>query len=92
MVNVANESQSGFDMRWWVEKLAQVCESEGIVDGPAFVIEDRELPVSSDCDALFCHYLKEVQSDTEFIDDKVDVDVYFSSNCMPRKSALTRAN
>ncbi len=39
---------------------------------------------------MFCHYLVEVQQDTDLVDDQVDMDVYYSLNRTPQKSALTR--
>lgn len=36
ILNVANVTRSGLDVRWWVEKLVAVCEAEGRSVGSAF--------------------------------------------------------
>jgi len=90
VINVASESQSGLDTRWWIEKLVEVCESEGRTVGPAFATPTGDLATPGDYDSVFRKYLTEVQACTDLIDKKVDVDVYFSLNRTPRRSALTR--
>jgi len=40
--------QSGLQTRWWIEKLVNVCGSEGRTDGPAFADADGWLASSPD--------------------------------------------
>jgi hypothetical protein len=40
LITVANETSSRLCPRWWMEKLVEVCEYEGRVDGPAFTTSD----------------------------------------------------
>jgi len=89
--NLANETLSGLQPRWWMEKVIAVAESEGRYTGPVFASKRGILDSSSDYDAVFRKYLLRVQESTDFIDKDVNVDVYFSTNRTPRKSAHTRA-
>ena len=91
IINVANETMSGLQPRWWMEKVIAVAESEGRYAGPVFASKRGTLDSSSDYDAVFRKYLLQVQESTDFIDKDVNVDVYFSTNRTPRKSAHTRA-
>ena len=91
IINVANETMSGLQPRWWMEKLVSVAENEGRYVGPAFATASGKLASSCDYDAVFRMYLKKVQATTDFIPDDVNVDVYYSLSRTPRKSALTRA-
>ena len=90
VINVANESQSGLQPRWWIEKLVEVCESEGRRTGPAFASPDGKLAVPGDYDAVFRQYLTEVQEKSEFIDKTVDVDAWYNLSRTPRKTTITR--
>ena len=89
--NLANETLSGLQPRWWMEKVIDVAASEGRYSGPVFASKTGVLDASSDYDAVFRKYLLRVQECTDFIDKDVNVDIYFSTNRTPRKSALTRA-
>jgi hypothetical protein len=79
LITVANKTSSGLTPRWWLEKLVEVCESEGRIDGPAFAKPDEELAASPDYDAIFRKYLKMVQEETDLILADHDVDVYYST-------------
>ncbi|KAK1734216.1 hypothetical protein QTG54_014983 [Skeletonema marinoi] len=93
MINVANVTTSGLQVRWWVEKLVSVCESEGRFRGPAFAGPDGKLESSLDYDATFREVAKEVQgdTDTEWIPSDLDVDGCLGLSRTPRKTAETRA-
>jgi len=91
IINVASESMTGLQPRWWMEKLVSITESENRFDGPAFATPDGRLAFSCDYDAVFRTYLKRVQALTSFVPDDVNVDIYYSLSRTPRKSALTRA-
>jgi hypothetical protein len=49
---LANESSSGLQTRWWIEKLLEVCEAEGRTSGYAFYDAQGRPPVVSDYNAL----------------------------------------
>jgi len=89
--NLASETLSGLQPRWWMEKIIEVAESEHRYTGPAFAGRNGLLDSSSDYDAAFRKYLLRVQECTDFIDKDVNVDIYYSTNRTPRKSAHTRA-
>lgn len=91
MINVANETTSGLQTRWWMEKLVKICQSEGRVSGPAFADKFGNLASSVDYDAVFRKYLNLVQSSTDLIPEDINVDTHYSLNRTPRKSSLTRA-
>ena len=52
-----NNTMSGLDVRWWVEKLLEVCQEEGRTSGPAFDEPDGSPPNSSEYNAIFRQYL-----------------------------------
>jgi hypothetical protein len=90
LITVSNKTSSGLCPRWWMEKMVEVCESEGRVDGPAFATLGGLLASSPDYDAFFRKYLKIVQEETDLIPREHDVDLYYSTFCTPRKTATTR--
>lgn len=91
MIIAANETISGLKVRWWVEKLVEVCEQERRKEGPVFLDEDDKLGCLLDYDATFREAAKEVQSQTNLIADDLDVSIYLSLSRTPRKSAESRA-
>ena len=90
LITLANETVSGLQPRWWLEKLVLVCEREGIVNGPAFATPDRELALSVDYDSMFQRYLLRVQEETNLISEDQDVESRYSTNRTLRKTAVTR--
>jgi hypothetical protein len=91
IVNVASVTMSGLRPRWWLEKLMEVCRWEGRTEGPAFATPDGQLAVSSEYNAVFRKYLKEVQRTTDYIPADDDVDEWYGTYRTPRKTALNRA-
>eukprot|EP00984_Skeletonema_dohrnii_P009297 scaffold3548_cov79-Skeletonema_dohrnii-CCMP3373.AAC.4 len=91
MMNVANVTTSGLKVRWWVEKLVEVCKNEGRKTGPAFADARGRLGSSLDYDATFREAAREVQEVTDFISDDLDVNVFLSLSRTPRKSAESRS-
>lgn len=91
MMNVANVTTSGLEVRWWVEKLVDVCKKEGRTSGPAFVDSRGRIASSLDYDATFREVAIEVQSQTNLIPDDLDVNVYLSLSRTPRKTAESRS-
>ncbi len=90
LITVANKTTSGLCPRWWIEKLTEVCQSEGRFDGTAFASADGLLASSTDYAAMFRKYLNIVQDETNLI--PVDHNVYalYSTFCMPRKTVTKR--
>ena len=60
---LANTSQSGLETRWWVEKLIEVCESEGRTTGYAFADQLGQELEAAELNALVRHYLQEMRGD-----------------------------
>jgi hypothetical protein len=90
LIIVASETISGLRPRWWLEKLVDMCESEGRYSGPAFASADGQLASSLDYNALFRKYLARIQDETSLIPGDLDVDSRFSTFRSLRKSAVTR--
>ena len=90
LIIIASETISGLRPCRWLEKLVDVCESEGRSFGPAFASADGRLASSFDYDALFQKYLARVQNETSLIPGDLDVDLQFSTFRTLRKSAVTR--
>ena len=67
LITLANETVSGLQPRWWIEKVVLVCEQEGRVDVPAFATPDGELALSIDHDSMFQRYLLRGQEETNLV-------------------------
>jgi hypothetical protein len=89
LITIANETVSGLQPCWWIEKLVSVCEQEGRVKGPAFATPDGELALSVDYDSMFQRYLLRVQEETSFIPEDKEVETHYSTNRTLRKTAVT---
>ena len=90
LITLANETVSGLQPRWWIEKLVLVCEQEGRVDEPAFATPDGELALSIDHDSMFQRYLLRGQEETNLVPEDQDVESRCSTNRTMRKTAVTR--
>ena len=90
LITLANETVSGLQPCWWIEKLVLVCEQEGRVNGPAFATPDGELALSVDYDSMFRRYLLHVQEETNLVPEDQDVEYCYSTNRTLRKTAVTR--
>jgi hypothetical protein len=90
LITVANETSSGLRPHWWLERLVEVCELEGKVDGPAFASADGTLASSTDYGAMFRKYLGIVQEETDLIPGNHDVNALYSTFCTPRTTATMR--
>ena len=88
---VANTTTSGIEVRWWIEKLIDVCRSEGRRSGPAFATPDGRLASAAEYNALLHKYLEEIQSQTTMIEDKIVVREAFGISRTFRKTAEARA-
>jgi hypothetical protein len=91
IICLANTTRSGIQLRWWIEKLLSIASSEGRDAGPAFASKAGDLASSTDYDAVFRDYLKQVQNETNLIQDDHDIDIHYGISRTPRKSAETRA-
>lgn len=43
-MDLPNVTSSGLEVRWWIEKLLEVCESEGRTSGYAFWRDNKTPP------------------------------------------------
>ena len=77
-INVVDESMSGLQMMWWVEKLVSIADQEGRSWGPAFANANGRLAVGSKFDTVFRKYLKQVQDKTSWISGDVNIDNFLS--------------
>lgn len=91
IINVASETMSGLQPRWWVDKLVEVADMEGRIAGPVFATPGGKLAVSADYDATFRTYLHKVKAETNHIPFEMDVDAMFGISRTPRKTAASRA-
>ena len=91
VINLANETMSGLQPRWWLEKLVEIADFEGRVGGPAFASPTGDLLRSADVDATFRAYLHRVQQTKGSIPKSDDVDTMFGISRTPRRSATSRA-
>lgn len=88
---LANESLSGLQVRWWVEKLILVAEMEGRKRGYGFNNADGSQASSDEYNAAVRHYLKEVQTyHPNIFSPDEDISRYGISRSY-RKAADTRA-
>jgi hypothetical protein len=88
---LANESQSGLAIRWWVEAVIALCESEGRKKGFVFDESEDSPPDTAEYNALFRQYLQRLQDfHPDLFSPKEDVTRYGISRTL-RKSAVTRA-
>ena len=90
IINLANESISGLQPRWWLEKLIEIADLEGRAAGPAFATPEGNLLRSADVDATFRSYLHRVQR-AGLIPKTDDVDTMFGISRTPRRTATSRA-
>ncbi|KAL7549158.1 hypothetical protein ACHAWF_014052, partial [Thalassiosira exigua] len=90
IINVANETQSGLRPRFYVEKLLDVCKSEGRTSGPAFADPSGRLARSLEYDVGFRGYMAKVQQETQLIPKDWDVWEVYGINRTMRKTAQTR--
>ena len=77
IVNVANETMSGLEPRWWLEKLIEVTEAEGRVAGSAFADPLGDLADPGDYDVTFRKYLLKFQETSTLILKDSDVSTMF---------------
>ncbi len=90
LISVANKTTSGLCPRWWIEKLTEVCQSEGRFDKPAFASADSLLASSTDYNAMYRKYLNIVQDETNLNPADHNVDTLYSIFCMPKKTVTIR--
>lgn len=88
---VASTTSSGVEVRWWIEKLVEICRSEGRRSGPAFATPSGKLASSTEFNAMLHKYLEEIQAQTTLIEDKLVVRESFGISRTFRKTAEARA-
>lgn len=90
-VVLPNVTSSGLEVRWWIEKLLEVCESEGRTSGYAFWRDNKTPPRVMEYNALVRDYLREIQDNKpELFDPEHDLSRYGTSRTY-RKSSENRA-
>ncbi len=89
LITIANETVSGLEPCWWIEKLVAVCELEGRVHGPTFATPEGILALSVDYNSLFRRYLMQVQEDTNLIPEDQEIESCYSTNRTPQKTTVT---
>jgi hypothetical protein len=88
---LANKTSSGLEIRWWIEKLLEVCAEEGKQSGYAFSDSDGAPPNSGVYNSLVRLYLERIQDKTpSLFAPTEDLDRYGISRTY-RKSSETRA-
>ena len=65
MICVASNTVSGIHTRWWIEKLLEVREGEGRIDGPAFGHRDNLVLSLRELDGMLHYFLDRIQKDDE---------------------------
>ena len=60
---LANETLSGLQVRWWIEKLIHICKIEGRTTGYAFRGSAGGPPPAAEYNDAVRRYLKEIQED-----------------------------
>ena len=92
LVPVASESMSGLKVRWWIEKLIEIRESEGCTSGPAFGHMNGQLASMTAYNDILHYFLKKVQLErNDLILDSDDVVQHYRFFRSFRKSAEGRA-
>ncbi len=72
MICVSNVTTSGIETRWWIERLMEVREREGRVDGPAFGYRDGSVMSLRELDGLLHYFLEKIQQEDESLIAAVD--------------------
>lgn len=92
MIALADETVSGIQTGWWVEELINIAERENWLSGHAFASASGELDLSSNYDAIFWSYLKQVQQKhPSLLSPDVDVDASYGISTTPRKTKQNQA-
>ncbi len=79
MVFLASVTMSGTNLRWWLEKLIEVCENEGCVSGLAFGQANRAVVVMYEYNGILHHFLETVQQEyPEVIAENDNIGAYYS--------------
>jgi len=102
LINLASNSMSSLEPRWWLDKLVEISEQEGRLIGPAFGTTNGtsmgDVANPLDYDATFREFLHKVQDESNAISDdrkkllseKYDVDAMFGISRTPRKTTINR--
>ncbi len=65
MICVASDTVSGIPTQWWIEKLLDVREGEGRIDGPAFGHRDNSVMSLRELDGMLHYFFEGIQKDDE---------------------------
>ncbi len=65
MICVSSRMISGIETRWWIEKLIEVREQEGKLEGPAFGHPDGSVMSIRELDGFLHYFLERIQAENE---------------------------
>ena len=86
-------TESGFEVRKWVERLAEVLVQEGHISGPAFCHKDGNCIKMWEIDEELHNQLEKVQlTEPNLIEAKIDVTEWFSVFRSLRRGSTARAD
>jgi hypothetical protein len=87
-----SETASGFQVRRWVEYLAEVLKVEGRLSGPAFCDSSGNVLTSGEVDREFHHQLEIVrEKEPHLIEAHVEISEKYSIFRSPRRGVTARA-
>lgn len=89
----ASTTGSGFEVRKWVEQLAEILVTEGHISGPAFCHENGKSIRAFEIDEEFHDQLEKIQIEKpHLIESKLDVREWFSIHRSLRRGSTARAD
>jgi len=93
LVAIASKTKSGIDARWWIEKLVEMREIEGMTSGSAFGKGSDSVATISEYDGVLRFFLKQIQAEagSDLLDPNDDIDQNYSFFRTFRKTAENRA-
>ncbi len=65
MICAASKTISNIDTRWWIEKLLEVRQEEGWVEGPAFGHRDNSVMSLRELDGMLHFFLERIQKEDQ---------------------------
>lgn len=97
IMSLASTSRSGVELRWWLEKLIEIRESEGATSGFAFAAQGKQDVDPHVMNSIFVHYVQQVQQEppavnsSPLVPEDDDVLKFYGFDRSLRRSAETAA-
>ena len=93
LVAIASKTKSGINARWWIKKLVEMRELEGVTSGSAFGKGVDSVATISEYDGVLRFFLKQIQAEagSDLLDQNDDIDQNYSFFRTFRKTAENRA-